>query len=985
MTQNSNFDYNSLPSVEEQRQMLRDRKIIASEFYRILHIGRYAFGKTDIVSRMVSALKNLGHTVFDFNTDDFKEVIHNPDRHTGGFGPIEIKLDYIKPILKQFNPQIIICNAGGYTFSEEDSNWLKEQGYILVGITLSDPDVFPSTKNFAHRFDYHATNAIQAIDMYKEVGINNTVHFPFAIDRSFIEAEAVTIKEWEADVICIGNATNREDRNRVMKYLKQFFNVRVYGTGWEIPGSFPVSGEDFFSAARAGKFHINFPGTRAGYTNLKIGVFESIANGGILCTEIFDEMEIFFEYGKEIIGYKDAEDLKNKLQYYLDHPEEAELIRRRSFHKLINHHLWESRWEDLFKFIKEDINEKKSILPDHRYAQINGLNGEKERAAKIIVQGYYGALNTGDDLILEAISRNIVKKYPNSFIMVAGFNRKNITLKQGFYSLPRTDVFRMERVIKEADLLIYGGGGLLNDYTFNNSAGIADFFDGFTHGLTGMGIIPTMANIHEVPTMYFALGVGPLENPEAKKFAKFLVNQMSVVTVRDEYSKNLLESIEGINKKIIQTSDPTYVLDYPDSSLAKQYLDNHGINGEVVTVSLRDWKDSPDNFENNIAVLLDKIIEKYNYNVIFLPYQFGKGKSDDNKIHARVQELMKNKENTFIYEHQGNYDEFLSLISISDMVISMRLHGSILANNYGVPSIGFNYDDKVLAHYQNLNIENFLLSLDFNVEGALLKAEEIRRNRKEIVQRINKNVSIEREKSAKTFEYALALLKEGLQKEKKIYRFFPREESIKTLELNHLAKELKVLQRENKILQSQVNTLNSALADTSGTVNISNLKIIDFANVKFKCEKGGAIQDIVAGYNKEKIVLKLSKQDAPRKNDFSSATMEIEIDPENDYKLFINVHSPYYKPKNKGRIKYYIIIDGKKVFSEDIAVDGNEKTLSFKVRPKSKKVRVEFKLEALRNCENWSWGSASKTTFSNLCIIKEPKEKSKGLLHRIFS
>ncbi|WP_226670838.1 polysaccharide pyruvyl transferase family protein [Metabacillus litoralis] len=973
----------NLPSVEQQRELLREKKILAGEYFRILHIGRYAFGKTDIVSRMKQALENLGHTVFDFNTDDFPVVIHNPDRHTGGFGPIEIKLDLIKPLLKQFDPQIIVCNAGGYTFSEEDSKWLKDQGYILVGITLSDPDVFPGTKKFAHRFDYHATNAVEALEMYKEAGINNTIHWPFAIDRSFIEAEAVERPDWKADVICIGNAFNRPDRNSMMNYLDEHFEVKVYGTGWEIPNSFPVSGEDFYSAARAGKFHINFPGTRAGFTNLKIGVFESIANGGILCTEIFEEMELFFEYGKEIIGYKDAEDLKEKLEYYINHPEEAEMIRRRGFEKLVKHHMWETRWQDLLTQIQNDINSKQTKLSKGRYEQINELHGTKEKAAKVIIQGYYGALNTGDDLILEAISTNIKKKYPNTLIMVAGFNRRPITLKQGFYSLPRTDVYRMDKYIKEADLLIYGGGGLLNDYTFNKAAGVPDFFDRFTHGLTGMGTIPTMANIYEVPSMYFALGVGPLVNPEARKFAKFMVNQMSVVTVRDEYSKNLLESIPGLTKEVNQTSDATYMLDDPGDEAAAAYFKKYNIESKnLILLTMRDWKDNPVNFEEKMARYLDSILADSNYTILFLPYQFGKGKSDDNKIHGKVQELMSNQSRTLVYEHEGDYTEFLSIVKNAGLSISMRLHGSILANLFGVPSIGFNYDDKVLAHYQNLHMDQYLLDLDFDVDHAIKTFKDLEANKEQMSDSIMKYVAREKEKSSKSYEFAVQLLEQGVKREKDIYRHYPREESLHKVNEQALLKELTMLRLENRELQSNFKVMQNAM----NMMKIDDLEKVDLSKAIIECQDRALNEQVILSHKSNKIGIRLSDLDAPKKGDFSTARVQLNVEPGTEYALNVTVHSPYCKPKNVGRIQYQLKLDGKKLYKEDIAEDGNEKVLTFNIKPKRKNITLELRLDSLKNCESWRWGSASKTSIYDISLIKLGKSKPKqGIVKRVLS
>jgi polysaccharide pyruvyl transferase CsaB len=989
----------NLTSVNDQRNQLRNKKIKTKERYRILHIGRSVFGENDIVNRMKQALENLGHLVFDLNTDDFKKIVHNPDRLVGGHGPIEIKLELIKPILTRFKPQFIICNAGGYTFSEKDSKWLKANGFILIGITLSDPDVFPGTKKFAHRFDYHATNAMEAIEMYKELGIKNTFHFPFAIDRSFVEAEAVEKRDWKADVICIGNAANRPDRNKFMKELEPYFNVKVYGTGWEIPNSFSVKGEDFFSAARAGDFHVNFPGTRAGYTNVKVGVFESIANGGILCTEYFEEMNQFFEYDKEIIGYKDANDLRSRIEYYLNNPNEAEIIRRRAFDRLVNEHLWEARWEQLFSKILSDIRAEKKLLPKERYSEIDLVPIINE-PVKIIVQGYYGAKNSGDDFILEAISNKITVKYPESIIMVAGFNRENITLLQGFYSLPRTDVYKMEKYIKNADLVIYGGGGLLNDYTFNNSAGIADFFDSFTHGLTGMGIIPTMANIHNVPVMYFALGVGPLENLEARKFVRFMSEQIDIITVRDKHSKDLMESIEGIRKEVIQTADPTLTLPYPGKTYAQEYFENHQLNmGDwLISVSLRAWKDNPSEFNIKVAKYLDMLISKTNATVIFVPFQFASGNADDNKIHSQVMELMEYKESAHLYDHIGNYDEMLSILGAVDLGVNMRLHGSIMQNLYGVPTIGFNYDDKVKGHYETVEMEEYLLGLDFEISDAETKAIYIKNNKNTISNNLVWKVQEKIPYAELNFEYVYQLIEKGLKRDKSVYRNYPRSQSVREIKTKELMNEIKQHKKEALNLRKEIKKhkkeaynlrlrINRITKNKSFPKNVVNEDIpIDLSKAKFSSETklfSNIIIPISTDEQKDCIGIRLDKQ-TPTKNDFSIASVCFPVKNGNDYQISMVVHSPYEKPRNRGRIRYEIYIDGKRVYKEDIAKNGKPNNLTFNFSARENIAVLELKLIALKDCEKWSWGNHSKTFISDVYITQIENKKRTSLLERIF-
>ncbi|GGM32311.1 hypothetical protein GCM10011351_17980 [Paraliobacillus quinghaiensis] len=984
-------DKNMMTSVVEQRSELRNKQMVAKERYRILYIGRAVFGETDIVNRMRQALENLGHVVFNLNTKEFKKVVHNPQNLVGGHGPIEIKLGHLKPILSRFKPQIIICNAGGYTFSEADTKWLKANGFILIGITLSDPDVFEGTQKFVHRFDYHVTNAHEAIDMYKTLGIDNTFHFPFAIDRSFVEADAMERRDWNADVICIGNAANRPDRNEFMSELNHDFNVKVYGTGWDIPGSFSVGGEDFFSAARAGNFHVNFPGTRAGFTNVKVGVFESIANGGIICTEYFKEMEHFFEYDKEIIGYKDVKDLKEKIKYYLDHPEEAELIRRRAFDRLVKEHLWEARWEQLFSKVRTDLRELKQLLPLERY---NGINLEPltSESVKIIVQGYYGAKNVGDDLILEAIYNKIIAKYPEAMIMVAGFSRENITLLQGFYSLPRTNAYEMEKYIKDADLVIYGGGGLLNDYTFNNSAGIADYFDSYSHGLTGMGIIPTIANIHNVPVMYFALGVGPLENPEARKFVRFMTEQIDIITVRDSHSKQLLESIDGMNKEVIQTADPTLTLPRPNWELAKKYFkQNMNISDSdlIISVSLREWKSNPANFTENIAKYLDELIITTNATILFIPFQFAIGRSNDNNIHLEVYNLMKYKENAYFYEMTGNYDEFLSIISAVDLGINMRLHGSILQNLHGVPTIGFNYDDKVKGHFDTIGMVNFLLNLDFNISEAVSKVLYLEEHYVEVKNMILNNVNKNSSKANESFEFVYELIQKGLKRDRSIYKSYPRSYSLREKKSNELTQELKNYKRESLKYKKETIRLRKEIAeikkeqkkyrretmivkeknDDISCVNLSDAKVQTNSSMLENVLLPVKVRD------KHRLLGIRLPNKTPKKGDYSSVIFEIPVKKLEYYQISTTLNAPYERPKNKGRIRYEIFINNKKVYKEDIAIKGDDNELSFNFVANSNNATLELKVIAIQDCEEWSWGNKSKVYISDVNIKKQKNSK----------
>ena len=290
---------------------------------------------------MLRALRNLGHTVLHVDTKRTRQTLQAghvdfSSGARGGYGPIYLRLAPLEPILERFAPADHRLQRRRAVLSPRATPWRSSRrGILLLGITLSDPDVFASVVPGASTFDYHTTNARQALAMYRAAGVRNTMWLPFGIDRDYILADVPDAPELAADVICLGHAKGRPERNETMQRVAERHDVRVYGTGWELPGAEVVRDERQMQAARNGRIHVNFALTRAAYVNVKCGVFEAIASGGVVCTSRFEEMEHFFEYGREIVEFADADDLVAVLDELLGDPARLEAIRRAAFQRLV--------------------------------------------------------------------------------------------------------------------------------------------------------------------------------------------------------------------------------------------------------------------------------------------------------------------------------------------------------------------------------------------------------------------------------------------------------------------------------------------------------------------------------------------------------------------------------------------------------------------------------------------------------------------------
>ena len=77
--------------------------------------------------------------------------------------------------------------------------------------------------------------------------------------------------------------------------------------------------------------------------------FEVPMSGGFYMVEYMEELEEFFEIGREIICYTGPEDLAEKIKYYLKNDSERETIRKAGYERCVKDHTWHKRFEMAFR------------------------------------------------------------------------------------------------------------------------------------------------------------------------------------------------------------------------------------------------------------------------------------------------------------------------------------------------------------------------------------------------------------------------------------------------------------------------------------------------------------------------------------------------------------------------------------------------------------------------------------------------------------
>ena len=74
---------------------------------------------------------------------------------------------------------------------------------------------------------------------------------------------------------------------------------------------------------------------RGKYTVGSFRLFELPANGVMQISDGGEHLDRFFKVGEEIVGYADADELIDKIRYYLSHDDERQRIARNGYHRVL--------------------------------------------------------------------------------------------------------------------------------------------------------------------------------------------------------------------------------------------------------------------------------------------------------------------------------------------------------------------------------------------------------------------------------------------------------------------------------------------------------------------------------------------------------------------------------------------------------------------------------------------------------------------------
>lgn len=363
---------------------------------------------------------------------------------------------------------------------------------------------------------------------------------------------------------------------------------------------------------------------------------------------------------------------------------------------------------ELGRYGREVIKEYYSVSRMARDAE-EAYRAVLTEHTRVVLSGYYGFRNLGDDAILLALRDRLRETVPGATLLALSRRPEETREKCGVAAANRFNPFAVRKAIKSASCFVSGGGSLLQDHTS-------------TRSLLYYAALIRMAKHYGKRIMFYANGIGPVETAQDRKRVRAVSEMADVITLRDEESLSALRDMGVQNPNIRVTADPVYAMPGGDRERGLALLAERSVPTDepIVGVSVR----FASGMETNVAEFAkfcDALGETAT--VVFIDMQQGM----DGLASAAVREKMQ----TTAYEVSAPYapQTMADMLSCMDVVVSTRLHSMIFAACSGVPVLGVVYDPKVsaCAHALDMPLAGTLDA--FDAEAALRILRDVLDNR----------------------------------------------------------------------------------------------------------------------------------------------------------------------------------------------------------------------------------------------------------------
>lgn len=308
---------------------------------------------------------------------------------------------------------------------------------------------------------------------------------------------------------------------------------------------------------------------------------------------------------------------------------------------------------------------------------------------RIVLSGYFGFKNFGDEAILSLLVSKLQKDKHRLTVISSNpdFTKKQYKHIRSIYTFKIYDIIG---AIAKSDILISGGGSLLQDVTSLKS-------------LLYYLFIIFIALVLRKKVIIFAQGIGPINNEIGLFLTREILKHCSYVSVRDKKS---FDFVKDLNTNAQLLCDPVFSIGIPEVQKEK-----------VLAVQLRDFKTLTMDFLDRLA---QSVVKNFSdYKIEIYSFQDSIDLSVCQNFKNRL-EMLNSDLNIEVFYNMTN-EEILTGLAKAQYVIAMRFHAIIAGLIAGAKILAINYDSKVEKISVEFGLPILDLKKDFTNQFEVLK------------------------------------------------------------------------------------------------------------------------------------------------------------------------------------------------------------------------------------------------------------------------
>lgn len=332
----------------------------------------------------------------------------------------------------------------------------------------------------------------------------------------------------------------------------------------------------------------------------------------------------------------------------------------------------------------------------------------------VLVSGYYGFNNTGDEAMIETFSSELAKR--NYKLIVLSSNPEKTKELYNVESFDRYKLGEVIKAIRKADIVVSGGGTLFQDITSKRNIWYY------------LGVVK-IAQLMGKKVCVAYQGMGPLNTKLYRKMTRKTLNKKSVklVAMRDKQAFDYAKEMGIKEEKMMLSSDMIFMMKPPAKERCMKIIKDNVHNykeGEVlIGFSIREWRDK--DRTDLFAEIADKLVEKYGARIVFFPFH----KPKDAEISKIVMHKMKHENSAVLMPNRYLPSEILGAMGYMNVNIGVRLHALIFSILRNVPTIGISYEPKVdgflgmmnmssVCTYESIEVDKILEQVEFYMQNS---------------------------------------------------------------------------------------------------------------------------------------------------------------------------------------------------------------------------------------------------------------------------